>query len=142
MAKKKVLIALGLLSAIPMPVFAFFCPPRPQRPPYNIIAGNIIKIDKPEQDYPVPLNSVRISVEGTNIFAFTNSEGFFYLSDIEQDKIQLRFEYSDVQVGLDLGEVGLNNRIILNNIMLGNGKVEVGSKETKPFQTLEVTGTE
>jgi hypothetical protein len=138
---KKIILTASFLLGIPFVAFSFICPTQPQRHDYNILTGNIVKINVTESQSPVPLNAVRVSVEGANSFTTANSEGYFYLSDIWNDKIKLRFEYSGSQAYYDLGQVGLNNQIVLNDITIGLGKVDVRLKEIKPMETLKTTGT-
>lgn len=124
-----------------MSVFSFICPTQPERPPYNTLVGNIVKINESQGDLPLSLNMIRISVEGTNSFAMAGNDGYFYLSDIQANKIKLRFEYSGRYAYYDLGEIGFNNQVDLKDITIGYGRVYVEMKEIRPFQAIKNTGT-
>lgn len=113
---------------------AFFCPPRPGKPPSNNVVGTIEKINEPDAPFPVPLHSVRIWVDGTNHFTGVSREGRFFLTDIGQDRIILRFEYLGERLYLDLGEIGWDNTVVIEGIVLGNKTAKYAKRSIQPFK--------
>jgi hypothetical protein len=116
---------------------AFFCPPKPEKLPSNNIIGTIEKVDAPDATFPIPLNAVRIRVNGTNHFTVANEKGYFFLNDVEQNRIILRFEYLGQQAHLDIGEVGWNSTVILEKIVLGHGNAKYEKRSIQPFKVKE-----
>ena len=123
-----------MIMLIPSLSYAFFCPPKPTKFPSNNIVGTIEKVDEPEAAIPISVKSVRISVNGTNHFTVANEKGYFFLTDVELDRIVLRFEYLGRQIFLDLGEVGWNNTVVLEKIVLGRGSASYGKRSIQPFK--------
>jgi hypothetical protein len=123
-----------MMMLIPSLSYAFFCPPKPTKLPSNNIIGTIEKVDEPESPIPISPKSVRIWVNGTNHFTVANEKGYFFLTDVEQDRITLRFEYLGRQIFLDLGEVGWNNTVVLEKIVLGHGAASFGKRSIEPFK--------
>lgn len=112
-------IAVVLIALVaPSASVAFFCPPRPEREPFNVIAGTIETVRTDNRDIIVTKNSIRIYVDGTSQFTLANDEGYFYLAEVESDNVRLRFEHAAGQCVLDLGDIGWNNRIDVEGIVL------------------------
>jgi hypothetical protein len=96
--------------------------------------GTIDKVDEPGAPFPIPLNTVRIWVKGTNHFTVANQKGYFFLTDVERDYIILQFEYLGQQLNLDVGEVGWNNTVVLEKIILGRGTAKYEKRSIQPFK--------
>ncbi|MDP3979845.1 MAG: hypothetical protein Q8Q33_00365 [Chlamydiota bacterium] len=124
--KKKICLYLICVLSLVLPVsFSYaFCPTPPQQKPYNHISGNIIKIDEPNLFDKVPFSAVRIWVHGTMHFTNADEQGYFFLNEVQNDKISLSFNYFGKSLTLDLGNIGWYQRIEINDIVLANGNVE------------------
>ena len=122
-----------MIVLTPVFSYAFFCPPRPEKLPSNDVVGTIEKIDKPGLATPISLNNVRVWVKGTNHFTVANEKGYFFLADVERDRIVLRFEYLGEESYLDIGEVGWDNTVVLEKIVLGDRTAKYGKRSIQPF---------
>ena len=91
----------------------------PKDPPLNNIEGWIDV--KTLHDIPPGLYlDVQIWIDGKQHYTTANKEGYFYLTNIKQDKIRLRFERKGKSYFLDLGDVGWGKNIRIEGIQINN----------------------